>query len=46
MIITIQKGTGSGTGHKELKTESNHNIWRDDGLEDINIFLGGQSPGI
>ena len=46
MIITIQKGTDSGTGHKELKIELNTNIWRDDGLEDINNFLDDQSPGI
>ena len=45
MIINIQKETGSGTGHKELKIELNQNIWRDDGLEDINIFLSGQSSG-
>ena len=46
MIITIQKGTYSGTGHKDLKIELNQNIWIDDGLEEINIFLGGHSPGI
>ena len=45
MTINIQKGTDSGTGHKELKIDLNQNIWRDDGLEEINIFLGGQSPG-
>ena len=37
-LFDIQKGTGSQTIHKELKIVFNQNIWRDDGLGDINIF--------
>ena len=46
ILFTSQKGNYIGTGHKELKIAFNKNIWSDDGLGEINIFLDGHSPGI
>ena len=46
LLISRQKGTDGGTVHKKLKIELNQHIWTDDSIEDINIFLDGQSPGI
>ena len=46
LFFAIQIGTGSGKGHEELKIAFNTNIWRDDGLVDLNIFMNVQIPGI
>ena len=45
-MFAIQKGTNSGTVHKDLKIVFNKNIGDYDRLVEINVFLGGQSPGI
>ena len=45
-MFSNQKGTDSGIVHKVLNIAPNKSIERDNGLGDLNIFLGGQSPGI
>ena len=46
LLIASQKGSNSGTGHKDINIELNLNIWRYDCLEEINIFLDVHSPRI
>ena len=45
-MFVVHKVNDSETGHKDPKIVFNKNIWRDDSIGEINIFLGGKSPGI
>ena len=46
ILFVNQKWTASGTINKDINIAFNQNIWRDDGLGEINIFLYGHIPGI
>ena len=45
-FFSRNKRNDSVTVHKGIKIAFNKNIWKDDGLGELNIFLDGHSPGI
>ena len=46
LFFAIYKGTDIATGHNDVKIASNQNIWRDDGLGGLNMFLDDHIPGV